>query len=122
MFSGYLIISLIVSVVIILGLIVKGHLNAGLALIIGSITLGIMSGLDFSDIVKDIDNGFGGMLTDIGLPIGFGIILGKLLSDSGGANVIAENLVKIFPESKALYALAFTSFIIAIPVFLMLLL
>src|SRR5699024_9614514 len=103
MFSGYLIISLTVSVVIILGLIVKGHLNAGLALIIGSITLGIMSGLDFSDIVKGIDNGFGGMLTDIGLPIGFGIILGKLLSDSGGANVIAENLVKIFPESKALY-------------------
>ncbi|WP_436967275.1 GntP family permease [Staphylococcus shinii] len=117
MSTGYLIISLIVSVVIILGLIVKGHLNAGLALIIGSIVLGIMSGLDFPDIVKGIDNGFGGMLTDIGLPIGFGIILGKLLSDSGGANVIAENLAKLFPESKALYALAFTSFIISIPVF-----
>src|SRR5699024_1203475 len=63
------------------------------------------------------DNGFGDMLAGIGFPIGFGIILGQMVSDTGGANVIADRMVKIFPESKAMYAVAFAAFILAIPVF-----
>ena len=57
------------------------------------------------------------MMTSIGLPIGFGIILGQLLSDSGGASVIADKIIKIFPENKAMYALALAGFVLSIPVF-----
>ena len=46
-------------------------------------------------------SGFGNMMTGIGLPIGFGVILGQLLNDSGAAGVIADKIVSgPFPRSR----------------------
>ena len=53
----------------------------------------------------------------MGISIILGVIIGELLSQSGGANVIAETMVRIFPEKKSLYAIALTAFILSIPVF-----
>lgn len=37
------------------------------------------------------------MMASIGLPIGFGVILGQLMSDTGAAKVIAKPLYILFP-------------------------
>lgn len=127
MSAGYLIFALILSIVLILLAIVFVKINPAIALILGALLLGIMTGVPLLDVTADgeattglvsvINNGFGNMLGSIGFPIGFGIILGQLVSDMGGANVIADRLVRFFPEDKALYAVAFAGFVLSIPVF-----
>lgn len=56
-------------------------------------------------------------MTGIGLSVGFGVILGQLLSDSNGAKVIATTMVSATSEKYALYALGITGFILSVPVF-----
>lgn len=113
----YLLLSLIISILLIIILISKYKFNAALSLIFGSLLMGILTKMNLIEIVDGINIGFGGMMTGIGFPIGFGIILGQLLSDSGGANVIADKIVEFFPESKAVYAIGFAGFVLSIPVF-----
>jgi len=117
MSTAYLIICLLAAIVLVLIVIMKFKLNPALALVLGSLLMGIMAHLSLMDTVSGINNGFGHMLGSIGFPIGFGIILGQLVSDCGGANVIAERMVTLFPESKAIYAVAIVAFILSIPVF-----
>ena len=128
MSTGLMIVCLVVSIVLVVLAITKFKVNPAVALILGGLLLGALTGLPLTDVTAEdgtvtsglvsvIDNGFGDMLAGIGFPIGFGIILGQMVSDTGGANVIADRMVKIFPESKAIYAVAFAAFILAIPVF-----
>lgn len=112
-----LIVNLVISIAIILFSIMVLKINPSIAMIIACLYMGIASKLGVMETIDQISGGFGSMMAGMGLPIGFGVILGQLLSDSGGANVIAETLVRWFPANKALYAIAFTGFILSIPVF-----
>lgn len=117
MSTGFLVLSLVLSIALIMVLIIKVKLNPAISLVLGALLLGVLSGLSLIDTINGINDGFGSMLGSIGFPIGFGIILGQLVSDCGGANVIAEKLVQLFPEKYALYAVAFAAFVLSIPVF-----
>ena len=115
--SAWLFCSLIISMVVILVLILKVKLNAAISLVLGSILMGLLSGISMVDTIEGINTGFGNMLKGMGLPIGFGIILGELVSASGGAKIIAHKIVKAFPKTKAIYAIGLAAFILAIPVY-----
>ncbi len=115
--SAWLFCALIISMVVILFLILKVKLNAAIALVLGSILMGVLSGVSTLETIEGINVGFGNMLKGMGLPIGFGIILGELVSASGGAKVIADQVVKLFPKEKAIYAIGLAAFILAIPVY-----
>ena len=115
--SAWLFCALIISMVVILFLILKVKLNAAIALVLGSILMGVLSGVSTLETIDGINVGFGNMLKGMGLPIGFGIILGELVSASGGAKVIADQVVKLFPKEKAIYAIGLAAFILAIPVY-----
>ena len=52
------------------------------------------------------------MMAGIGLPIGFGVILGQLMSDTGAAKVIARTIVHAVPNKYVLYAVAVAGFIL----------
>lgn len=108
---------LIISIAIILFTILKLKLNPAIALILGSIFMGIASGLGALKTVDTIGVGFGNLMTGIALPVGFGVILGQLLSDSGGAKVIATTMIEKTSEKYALYALGITAFLLSVPVF-----
>ena len=112
-----LIVNLVIAIAIILVTIMVLHLNATISLVIASLYMGVSSGLGWLDTISTIGSGFGNTMSSMGISIIFGVIIGELLSQSGGANVIAETLVRIFPEKKALYAIALTAFILSIPVF-----
>ena len=94
--SAWLFMSLIISMVVILFLILKVKLNAAISLVLGSILMGALSGVSLVETIDGINVGFGNMLKGMGLPIGFGIILGELVSRSGGAQIIASKIVKAF--------------------------
>lgn len=108
---------LIIAIAIILFTILKMKLNPAIALVLGSIFMGIAAGLGASETVSLIGSGFGNLMTGIGLSVGFGVILGQLLSDSGGAKVIAVTMIQTTSEKYALYALGITAFLLSIPVF-----
>ncbi len=77
-----------------LGIYYQLKLNPVIGLIFGSLIMGIGCNLGLVETVSNIGTGFGNLLAGIGLPIGLGVILGKLLEESGGARIIAETLVK----------------------------
>lgn len=108
---------LVIAIAIILFTILKMKLNPALALVLGSIFMGIAAGLGASETISLIGSGFGNLMTGIGLSVGFGVILGQLLSDSGGAKVIAVTMIQATSEKYALYALGITAFLLSIPVF-----
>lgn len=115
--STLLVVNLAISIAIIIFSIIRLKLNPSIGLVLACMYMGIASGLGAITTIDTIGSGFGGMMAGMGLPIGFGVILGQLLSDSGGAAVIAETIVGKFPAKKALYAICMTGFILSIPVF-----
>lgn len=117
MSPALLITHLVIAIAIILAGIMALKLNAALSMIIATLYLGIATGMSALDTVETATTGFGEMMAGIGLPIGFGIILGQLLSDSGGAQTIADKIMSAFPEKRAMWAIALAGFVLSIPVF-----
>ena len=115
--ASLLIINLVVAVAIILVCIMALRWSPVVALICGSLYMGIASRLSVVETVTQITSGFGDLMAAIGLSIGFGVIIGQLLSDSGGARNIALAMVKLFPGKLVLYGLGLTAFVFSIPVF-----
>lgn len=112
-----LILHLVISIAIILFCIIVLKLNASIGMVLACLYMGVMGGLGLTDTVSTISSGFGSMMTSIGLPIGFGVILGQLLNDSGAAGVIADKIVSAFPEKRAMWAISLAGFVLSIPVF-----
>lgn len=108
---------LALSIVVIVLLIVRFKVHPALSLVIGTLLLGLTSGVPLADLPGAAAGGFGDLMTGIGLSVGFGIILGQLLSDSGGARTIARTVVNLTTERFAVYGLAAAAFILSIPVF-----
>lgn len=117
MSSSLLAVQLIISIALIIFLIVIPKLNPAISLVIASIYMGITCGLGAPETLAIVGTGFGNMMTSIGLPIGFGVIMGQLMDDTGTARKIARTIVSVVPQRFSLYAMAFTAFLIAIPVF-----
>lgn len=108
---------LAILIAIILFIILKLKLNPAISLVLGSLFMGIASGLGTTETITTIGTGFGNLMTGMGLSVGFGVILGQLLSDSDGAKVIATTMILKTSEKYALYALGITAFLLSIPVF-----
>lgn len=113
----FLVVNLMIAIAIMIVLILVPKFNPALSLVIASIYMGVTCGLGFVNSIETIGTGFGNMMAGIGLPIGFGVILGQLMSDTGAAKVIARTIVHAVPNKYVLYAVAAAGFILAIPVF-----
>jgi GntP family gluconate:H+ symporter len=57
------------------------------------------------------------MLGSIAVVVGLGVVLGKFLAESGGADVIARTLVGALGESRVDWTMLIVAFIVGIPVF-----
>ena len=108
---------LVIAIAIILFCILKLKLNTAIALVLGSLYMGIACGLYPVSTVNTVASGFGNLMTSLGLSVGFGVILGQLLSDSGAAKKIAHTMVSAVSSKYAMYALGATAFILSVPVF-----
>ena len=112
-----LIVALVIAIAIILFCIIVLKLNASIGMVLASLFMGVAGGLDLMTTMDTISSGFGSMMTSIGLPVGFGTILGQLMSDSGAADIIADKLVSAFPEKRSIWGLSLAGFVLSIPVF-----
>lgn len=110
-------VNLAISIAIILFLVLKFKINPVISMILASLYMGISCSLGFMDTITSINSGFGSLMTGIGFPIGFGIMMGQILEDSGAAESLAKSILKAFPGKKAPWALGITAFLLSIPVF-----
>jgi GntP family gluconate:H+ symporter len=106
----------VVGIAIVVLLIVWMKMHPFLALTIGSLFVGIGSGIPLGGVALSFETGVGLVLGGVGVLIVLGAMLGKLLADSGGADEIVDTLLqggaRMLPWKMALIA-----FIIGIPMF-----
>lgn len=105
------------GVVALLILIMKLNLNTFISLIVVSFLVAIALRMPIEEIVESIEAGMGDTLGSIALIFGFGAILGRLVSDAGGAQRIAMTLIDKFGEKHIQWAVVIASFIIGIALF-----
>ncbi|MEB8329343.1 gluconate:H+ symporter [Flavobacteriaceae bacterium KMM 6897] len=117
MIETQLILSVILGVAVLLFLILKLKINAFIALLIGSIIVGITAGLDAEQIINTVQEGMGNTLGFVATVVGLGAMFGAILEYSGGAKTIANFMIAKFGVKKAPLAMVISGFVIAIPVF-----
>ena len=110
-----LIVILGIILLIILVTIVK--LDTFIAFVLVSIAVGLAEGMNASDLLKSLESGIGSTLGSLVMILGFGAMLGKLVADSGAAQRIAANLIRVFGVKYLQWALVLTGFIVGIPMF-----
>ncbi|WP_440708227.1 GntP family permease [Herbiconiux sp. YIM B11900] len=108
MSTPWLIAAFVVVFVGIALLIVRVKINPALALLLGTIVLGIASGMSFTDIVTGINEGFGGLMAEVGLLISLGVIMGFLMSGYGAVQRIVQGILKLFGSRGSPYAFSLT--------------
>src|SRR6185503_9577449 len=104
----------------VLGLIVlvaQFKLNSILALILAALFVGVTSGMNLPDIATAFQQGVGKVLADIAMVVGLGTVLGKLLAESGGAQVVADTLIRSLGQRRLPWAMMLVAFIVGLPVF-----
>lgn len=114
----YLMGVLIAAIALIVLLIMKVKLNAFVALTISGLALGIASGMPLDQVAASFQAGMGNTLGFLATVLGLGTILGKMLEISGGAQRLAQTLIRVFGVKNAHWAMMVVAFICGIPVFL----
>ena len=109
--------AVLVGISILLFLILRLKLQAFLALLITCIVVGVIAGMDPKSILDSVKNGMGGTLGFVATVVGLGALFGAILERSGGAQRLAQYLLKAFGIEKSPWAVMITGFLVAIPVF-----
>jgi Gnt-I system low-affinity gluconate transporter len=105
------------GIALLLLLILRFKLPAFIALLIASISVGVFAGISITKILSTLQEGMGNTLGFVAIVVGLGILLGSLLEHSGGAEALAQQLLKSFGEKHTDWALVTAGFLLAIPVF-----
>ncbi|MHC4913127.1 MAG: GntP family permease [Planctomycetota bacterium] len=113
----WLIVILVVSILFIVVSTSKYQLHPFLALLFVAVAFGLLSDMPLDQIVKSINDGFGGTLSSIGIVIIAGVIIGTFLEHSGGAFAMAARILKIIGEKHVPLAMSIIGYFVSIPVF-----
>lgn len=112
-----LIAGLLLGVIVLILLVLKTKIHVFLALLIAASIAGLIGGMAPATVADTITAGFGSTLASIGIVIGLGVMMGRLLEISGAAETLAYSLIKFVGKKKEEWALAVAGFIVSIPIF-----
>jgi GntP family gluconate:H+ symporter len=93
------------------------RLHPFLALLVAAFGFGLLAGMPASEVVKAVNEGFGGTIGSIGIVILAGSIIGTFLERSGGALKIAEKALRITGERHVPAAMGAVGWVVSLPVF-----
>ncbi len=113
----FLLVAALSSVIALILLIAVCKLNPFITLFVTSLALAIVTGMPLPAIVKSFEAGVGGTLGHIAIVVGLGTMLGKMMAESGGAERIAQTLIKLFGEKNIHWAMVVIGFVVGLPVF-----
>lgn len=107
----------LLSISLLVFLISKLRLHAFLSLLLVSLFMGIASGISPMEVTATIAKGFGGIMGYIGIVIVCGVIIGEILEVTGGAQKIADSILKAVGKKRSALATNMTGAVVSIPVF-----
>lgn len=105
------------GILLILLLIIKFRLHAFVTLILISVLTAVATGIPVNSLYDVVMGGFRSTLGDVGILVGLGAMLGKLIEHSGGAQALADVLINKFGEKRAPLALGIASLLLGFPMF-----
>ena len=111
------IIGLAIAVFILIFLSMRTKVHPLIAMIIAACIAGLTGGLSVNETVDAITKGFGSTLGTIGIVIGLGVMMGRILEVSGAAEQIAYSFIKWLGHRREEWALAMTGYLVSIPIF-----
>jgi len=94
-----------IAIVLVIALIIWLKVDPVISLVTASLYLGLASGVGFVDTVEAITLGFGEIMTEVGLLIGFGVLIGALLHGTGAFRKLVTLLVDRVGGGRLPYAL-----------------
>lgn len=112
-----LIIGAALGFAVLLFLIIKAKIQPFIAIMSSALIIGLVVGMPFGMITDTLAEGVGTTLQTIAILIGLSSMFGAILQVSGGVEVIADTLLRVFGEKKAPWALGITGLIVGMPVF-----
>jgi Gnt-I system high-affinity gluconate transporter len=107
----------VLGICLLLILILVFKFDSFISFVIVSLLVAIAEGMTIDEAVISIEKGIGNTMGFIVMILGFGGMLGKLVSESGAAQRITEKLVKAFGKKNIQLALMLTGFIVGISLF-----
>lgn len=105
------------AVAVLLFLIMKVKLHAFVSLVLVSLLTALAAGIPVGDIPDALAFGFSNTLGSVALLVGFGVMIGRLLEVTGGAQVLADTLISRFGEKRAPFALGVAALLFGFPIF-----
>ena len=79
--------------------------------------MGLAEGMNLNSAVVSLENGIGSTMGSLVLILGFGSMLGKMVSESGAAQRITSRLIEAFGIKHIQMAMLLTGFIVGISLF-----
>jgi Gnt-I system low-affinity gluconate transporter len=112
-----LLLAFLAGISLLLTLILVFKINAFVSLLMGSIAVGLISGMSPTHVIDNIIEGMGNTLGFVAIVVGLGSIIGAILESTGSTEGIARYMLSKLGDSRSRTALSVAGFLIAIPVF-----
>ncbi len=111
------VIGLIIAVFVLIFLVLRTKVHPLIAMIFAACIAGVTGGMSLSETMDSITRGFGTTLSSIGIVIGLGVMMGRILEVSGAAEQVARSFVRWLGGRREMWAMALTGYFVSIPIF-----
>ena len=115
--AGVLLVIAAIAVAVLLFLIIVLRMHAFVALVLVSFGTAVAAGIPLADVPAVAIAAFGTTLGAVALLVGLGVMIGRVLEVTGGAQVLADTLIGRFGEKRAPMALGIAALLFGLPIF-----
>ncbi len=109
--------ALFASMLLLILMIVKLHIHPFLSLLFVALFFGLVSGIGVTQTLDTLLEGFGQIMGSIGIVIVAGIIIGEVLTVTGGARQIADSILNRIGKKRSVLGTNVSGSIVSVPVF-----
>ena len=95
-----------IAILLAVGLILWLKVDPVISLLLASLYLGLASGVGFAGTIEAIAAGFGEIMAEVGLLIGFGVLIGAFLHSAGAFQRLLNVFVRVIGATRLPYALS----------------
>ena len=95
-----------IAIILAIGLIIRFKVDPVISLLLAALYLGLASGVGFAGTIEAIAGGFGEIMAEVGLLIGFGVLIGAFLHSAGAFHRLLDVLVRMVGATRLPYALS----------------
>ena len=95
-----------IAIVLAVVLIIRFKVDPVISLLLAALYLGLASGVGFTGTIEAIATGFGEIMAEVGLLIGFGVLIGAFLHAAGVFHRLLDVFVRAIGATRLPYALS----------------